>query len=96
MVLLPARCEISRDCAERLFALLGADATILCDAPDGTNINRACGSTHVEHLQKFVVDNGLDIGFAYDGDADRCFCVDEKGNVITGDHILYIYGLYMK
>ena len=53
-------------------------------------------STHIEGLQKFVVEKGLDIGFAYDGDADRCLCVDEKGNVITGDHILYIYGCYMK
>mgnify|MGYP000963857894 CR=1 FL=1 len=53
-------------------------------------------STHIEGLQKFVVEKGLDVGFAYDGDADRCLCVDEKGNVITGDHILYIYGCYMK
>ena len=64
--------------------------------PDGYNINTNAGSTHIEHLQKFVLDNGLDVGFAYDGDADRCLCVDEKGNVITGDHILYIYGRYMK
>ena len=61
-----------------------------------TNINNNAGSTHIEGLQKFVVEKGLDIGFAYDGDADRCLCVDEKGNVITGDHILYIYGCYMK
>ena len=66
------------------------------DNPDGYNINTDCGSTHIEHLQKFVVDNGLDIGFAYDGDADRCLAVDEKGNVVTGDHIIYIYGCYMK
>ena len=59
-------------------------------------INTDCGSTHIEHLQKFVVDNRLDIGFAYDGDADRCLAVDEKGNVVTGDHTLYIYGKYMK
>ena len=64
--------------------------------PDGFNINTDCGSTHIEHLQKFVKDNNLDVGFAYDGDADRCLCVDEKGNVVTGDHILYIYGRYMK
>ena len=64
--------------------------------PDGFNINTDCGSTHIEHLQKFVVENHLDVGFAYDGDADRCLCVDEKGNVVTGDHILYIYGRYMK
>ena len=60
------------------------------------NINNNAGSTHIEGLQKFVVEKGLDVGFAYDGDADRCLCVDEKGNVITGDHILYIYGCYMK
>ena len=69
---------------------------VMNDAPDGYNINTDCGSTHIEHLQKFVVENGLDVGFAYDGDADRCLCVDEKGNVVTGDHTLYIYGLYMK
>ena len=82
--------------AKGVFDALGAKTYVINDAPNGCNINTDCGSTHVEHLQKFVVDNGLDIGFAYDGDADRCFCVDEKGNVITGDHILYIYGLYMK
>ncbi len=60
------------------------------------NINKDAGSTHIENLQKYVVENGLDVGFAYDGDADRCLCVDENGNVITGDHILYIYGVYMK
>ena len=65
-------------------------------ASSGMNINNNAGSTHIEGLQKFVVEKGLDIGFAYDGDADRCLCVDEKGNVITGDHILYIYGCYMK
>ena len=64
--------------------------------PDGTNINNNAGSTHIEGLQKYVVDNGLDIGFAYDGDADRCLCVDEKGNLVDGDAILYIYGKYMK
>ena len=82
--------------AKGVFDALGAKTYVINDAPNGYNINTDCGSTHVEHLQKFVVDNGLDIGFAYDGDADRCFCVDEKGNVITGEHILYIYGLYMK
>ncbi len=82
--------------ARSVFDALGADTYVMNDHPDGFNINTDCGSTHIEHLQKFVVDNGLDVGFAYDGDADRCLCVDEKGNVITGDHILYIYGLYMK
>ncbi|MBQ7485984.1 MAG: phosphoglucosamine mutase, partial [Clostridia bacterium] len=82
--------------AKGVFDALGAKTYIMNANPDGYNINTDCGSTHIEHLQKFVVENGLDIGFAYDGDADRCLCVDEKGNVVTGDHILYIYGLYMK
>ena len=82
--------------AKGVFDALGAKTYVINNNPDGYNINTDCGSTHIEHLQKFVVENGLDVGFAYDGDADRCLCVDEKGNVITGDHILYIYGLYMK
>ncbi len=71
-------------------------AHVINNKPNGTNINNNAGSTHIEGLQKFVVEKGLDVGFAFDGDADRCLCVDEKGNVITGDHILYIYGCYMK
>ena len=86
----------SWDIAKNVFRTLGAKTYVINDEPDGYNINTNCGSTHIEHLQKFVVDNGLDVGFAYDGDADRCLCVDEKGNVVTGDHILYIYGKYMK
>lgn len=82
--------------AKGIFDALGAKTYVINAEPDGYNINTECGSTHIEHLQKFVVEKGLDIGFAYDGDADRCLCVDEKGNVVTGDHILYIYGLYMK
>lgn len=82
--------------AKSVFDALGAKTYVMNDNPDGYNINTDCGSTHIEHLQKFVVEKGLDVGFAYDGDADRCLCVDEKGNVVTGDHILYIYGLYMK
>ena len=82
--------------AKAVFDALGAQTYVMTDNPDGYNINTDCGSTHIEHLQKFVVDNGLDVGFAYDGDADRCLCVDEKGNVVTGDHIIYIYGLYLK
>jgi phosphoglucosamine mutase len=82
--------------AKGVFNALGAKTYVMNDSPDGYNINTDCGSTHIEHLQKFVVEKGLDIGFAYDGDADRCLCVDEKGNVVTGDHILYVYGLYMK
>ena len=82
--------------AKGVFDALGAKLYVMNDHPDGTNINTDCGSTHIEHLQKFVVENGLDVGFAFDGDADRCLAVDEKGNVVTGDHTLYIYGLYMK
>ena len=82
--------------AKSVFDALEADTYVINAQPSGTNINNNAGSTHIEGLQKFVVEKGLDIGFAYDGDADRCLCVDEKGNVITGDHILYIYGCYMK
>ena len=74
--------------AKAVFDALGAKTYVINAAPDGTNINANCGSTHIEGLQ--------DVGFAFDGDADRCLCVDEKGEVITGDHILYIYGCYMK
>lgn len=82
--------------AKAVFDALGAKTYVINAEPDGTNINRDAGSTHIEGLQRLVVEKGLDVGFAYDGDADRCLCVDEKGNVITGDHILYIYGKYMK
>ena len=82
--------------AKTVFDAMGAKTYAINADPDGYNINEYAGSTHIEVLQKFVLDNGLDVGFAYDGDADRCLCVDEKGNVITGDHILYIYGKYMK
>jgi len=82
--------------AKAVFDALGAKTFVINDEPDGLNINTDCGSTHIEHLQKFVVEKGLDVGFAFDGDADRCLAVDEKGNVITGDHIIYIYGLYLK
>ncbi len=82
--------------AKGVFDALGAKTYVMNDNPDGFNINTDCGSTHIEHLQKFVVEKGLDVGFAYDGDADRCLAVDEKGNVVTGDHIIYMYGCYMK
>ena len=82
--------------AKGVFDALGAKTYVINNEPDGFNINTDCGSTHIEHLRKFVLDNHLDVGFAYDGDADRCLCVDEKGNIVTGDHILYIYGKYMK
>lgn len=82
--------------AKAVFDALGAKTYVINNEPDGTNINTNCGSTHIEGLQKLVVEQGLDAGFAFDGDADRCLCVDEKGNVINGDLILYIYGCYMK
>ena len=82
--------------AKNVFDALGAKTYVINAEPDGTNINTNAGSTHIEVLQKYVVENGLDVGFAYDGDADRCLCVDEKGQVITGDHILYLLGCYMK
>jgi phosphoglucosamine mutase len=82
--------------ARSVFDALGAKTYVINDHPDGYNINTDCGSTHIEGLQRFVTENKLDVGFAFDGDADRCLCVDENGSVVTGDHILYIYGLYMK
>ena len=82
--------------AKGIFDALGAKTYVINAEPDGYNINMDCGSTHIEHLQQLVRDKKLDVGFAFDGDADRCLAVDEKGNVVTGDHILYIYGLYMK
>jgi len=82
--------------ARSVFDALGAKTFVINADPDGTNINENAGSTHIEVLRKFVVENGLDVGFAYDGDADRCLCVDEKGQVVTGDHILYILGCYMQ
>ena len=82
--------------AKSVFEALGATTYVINANPDGLNINKDAGSTHIEKLAEFVKERGLDVGFAYDGDADRCLCVDEKGNVITGDHILYIYAMYMK
>lgn len=78
--------------ARSVFDALGATTYVMGDEPDGFNINNGVGSTHIEALQRFVVEKGLDVGFAYDGDADRCLAVDEKGQIITGDHILYICG----
>ena len=82
--------------AKAVFDALGAKTYVINAEPDGVNINENAGSTHIEVLQKFVVENGLDVGFAYDGDADRCLCVDENGQIVSGDHILYILGCYMK
>ncbi|MBQ6264818.1 MAG: phosphoglucosamine mutase [Clostridia bacterium] len=96
--------KIALDCAngstwnvaKAVFEALGATTYVLNAQPDGFNINDNAGSTHIEGLRKYVVENGMDVGFAYDGDADRCLCVDEKGNILSGDHILYIYARYMK
>ncbi len=82
--------------AKGVFDALGAKTYVINSEPDGTNINTNCGSTHIEYLQKFVLENKLDVGFAYDGDADRCLAVDEKGNIIDGDKIMYLCGVYMK
>ena len=98
------KLKIGLDCAngaswqiaKSVFDALGAKTYVINAEPNGVNINKDAGSTHIEGLQKFVVDNGLDVGIAYDGDADRCLMVDELGNVITGDHILYILGCHMK
>ena len=82
--------------AKNVFDALGAKTYVINNEPNGININTNCGSTHIEGLQKYVVEKGLDVGFAFDGDADRCLCVDEKGNLVDGDLILYIAGKYMK
>ena len=82
--------------AKAVFDALGAQTSVINAQPDGLNINTNCGSTHIEVLQKYVVDNGLDVGFAYDGDADRCMAVSGDGTIIDGDLTLYIYGTYMK
>ncbi|MCI5952528.1 MAG: phosphoglucosamine mutase [Anaerostipes sp.] len=82
--------------AKNVFNALGAHTYVINNTPDGTNINTNCGSTHIEVLQQFVKDHKLDVGFAYDGDADRCIAVDDKGNVVDGDLILYACGTYMK
>lgn len=82
--------------AKKVFDALGAKTYVIYDEPDGTNINQGCGSTHMEDLIELVKREKLDVGFAYDGDADRCLAVDERGNVVDGDQILYICGSYMK
>lgn len=82
--------------AKNIFDTLGAETFVVGNNPNGLNINDDCGSTHIDNLKKIVVANSLDVGFAFDGDADRCIAVDELGNEINGDLILYIYGKYMK
>ncbi len=82
--------------AKSVFDALGADTYVIHNHPNGLNENENCGSTHIESLQKLVVENHLDVGFAFDGDADRCLAVDENGCVVNGDHIMYIYAKYLK
>jgi len=81
--------------AKSIFDTLGAETHVINNTPNGVNINKDCGSTHIEYLQKYVKENGLDVGFAFDGDADRCLAVDENGNLVDGDLIMYIYARYM-
>ena len=94
--------KVALDCANGSASAIaknvfdGAETHVISNEPNGLNINTDCGSTHIEHLQKFVVEEGCDVGFAYDGDADRCIAVDEKGNVVDGDGIMYVCGKYMK
>ena len=98
------RYRIGLDCAngstwmmaKSVFDALGADTFVIANHPDGLNINVDCGSTHIGNLQKLVRENHLDLGFAFDGDADRCLAVDEKGNVVNGDGILYLSAKYMQ
>lgn len=82
--------------AKNVFDALGAETHVINNSPNGLNINTNCGSTHIEVLQQYVKENGMDVGFAYDGDADRCIAVDENGDVVDGDLIIYICGKYMK
>ncbi len=82
--------------ARSVYEALGAKVYVINNTPDGLNINTNCGSTHIENLKKFVLDNGLNVGFAYDGDADRCLAVDELGNEVNGDQIMFLCGKYMK
>ena len=81
--------------AKSVFDALGAKTYVISNEPDGLNINTDCGSTHIHKLQEFVKEKNLDVGFAFDGDADRCIAVDDKGNVVDGDLILYVCGKYL-
>lgn len=96
--------KVALDCANgsawhlapQIYRALGAEVHVINDQPDGQNINRDAGSTHIEGLQNYVREHHMDVGFAYDGDADRCLAVDENGNVVNGDQIMYLYACYMK
>ena len=81
--------------AKSVFDALGAKTYVINNEPNGVNINTNCGSTHIEVLQEYVKEKHLDVGFAYDGDADRCIAVDENGNVVDGDRIIYVCGKYL-
>ena len=97
-------CKVALDCSNgsawmigrSVFDALGAKTFVINDKPDGLNVNMACGSTHIEGLQQYVRENNLDVGFAFDGDADRCLAVDELGHVVNGDQIMYICGKHLK
>ncbi len=99
-----ANFKVALDCSNgstwmlgrAVFDALGAKTYVINNTPDGTNINRDCGSTHIEGLQKYVKENHLDVGFAFDGDADRCLAVDENGNLVNGDQIMYVCAKYLK
>ncbi|MGF0040184.1 phosphoglucosamine mutase [Peptoniphilaceae bacterium SGI.131] len=95
-VLLDASNGSAFSIAKNVFDILGADVTIVNNKPNGFNINLDCGSTHVENLVELVKNGDYDVAFAYDGDADRCLAIDEKGNIITGDHIMYVFAKVLK
>ena len=82
--------------AKNVFDMLGAETYVINNQPDGLNINKDCGSTHIESLKELVKEKHLDIGFAFDGDSDRCLAIDENGELVDGDMIIYIYGCYLK
>ena len=96
--------KVALDCANgsawsiapSVLKALGAEVSVINDRPDGLNINTGCGSTHIDGLKKYVKENGMDVGFAFDGDADRCLAVDENGELVDGDQIMYVYACYMK
>ena len=96
--------RVALDCANgsswmigrAVFDALGAKTYVINNEPDGLNINTECGSTHIEGLRRYVVENAMEVGFAFDGDADRCLAVDELGNVVNGDQIMYLCAKHLK
>lgn len=95
-VLIDASNGAAYQISQNVFNILGADVEMMANKPDGSNINLDCGSTHIEELTRRVKEGDYDLGIAYDGDADRCLAVDENGNEISGDHIMYILGKYLR